>query len=143
MAKQVIKLSIQSILDDLNEGISWYRSEAAAGETSIEEKYKITKEDIDDIREHPALKGQEPASFTVIELIDDRRLPGTDKTPVKNVDKKPAQVDNKLVNLLDEQPEVINKKVEPTGNIPHAADFDLNFSATIDEKPTFDFLNEL
>ena len=138
MAKTVIKLSIQSILNDLNDGIVWYASEAAFREPSIETKYGISKDDVTDIREHPALKGQEPASFTVIELIDDR-------DPNANT-AGPAKPDNNLVNLIDDRPVVQEEeKAAPViGAQKLGADFNLNFDKPAANGQAFpNFLNEL
>ena len=139
MAKTVIKLSIQSILNDLNEGIVWYASEAAFREPSIETKYGISKDDVTDIREHPALKGQEPASITVIELIDDRD---------SNVNTaEPSKPGNNLVNLIDDRAVVQEEEKAtpaPVGAQKLGADFNLNFDKPAANGQAFpNFLNEL
>lgn len=139
MAKKEIKLSIQAILDDLNDGIVWYASEEENSETSIQTKYAITKEDIDDIRLHPALEGQEPSTVVVITLIDDRR--------VKNaaLEGKSAKGTDSLVSLIDDrtnkagqekQPGYVepvqgfNAPVKASGN-KQEADFDMNFDRPV------------
>lgn len=68
MTKQVELLTSQ-IVEDLNNGLSWLKSEDL-GFGSIQEKYGAKELQVQMIRKHPRLKDLEP-SITVFKVIDD------------------------------------------------------------------------
>ena len=67
-AKKVdLKLSI--LLEDLNNGHTWFKKEDV-GYGSIQEKYNATDYQIEHIKKHPQLKDVEP-NIVIFNIIDD------------------------------------------------------------------------
>lgn len=71
MAITKVDLTVSQILKDLEEGMTWLKSEDL-GYGSIEEKYGAKERQILMIRKHPALKDAEP-TITIFNIIDDTK----------------------------------------------------------------------
>lgn len=74
-AKKVdLKLSI--LLEDLNNGHTWFKKEDV-GYGSIQEKYNATDYQIEHIKKHPQLKDVEP-NIVIFNIIDDVNVKDTE-----------------------------------------------------------------
>lgn len=69
MAIKKVELSVSQLIEDLNNGLTWYKKEDV-GCGSIQEKYDAKDQQIDIIRKHPKLQNVEP-NFTVFTIVDD------------------------------------------------------------------------
>lgn len=96
MATQKIDLKLSALLEDLDNGLTWFKKEDV-GYGSIQEKYDATDFHINIIMKHPKLKNVQP-NIKIFNIIDD--VSGSDF----DIDKK--------------QPIVI--KAEPANILPQA-----------------------
>ena len=64
-----VNLKLTTLLDLLNEGHTWFKSEDV-GYGSIQEKYNATELQINKIKSHPKLKNVEP-NIVVFNIEDD------------------------------------------------------------------------
>lgn len=69
MAISKVDLSLKSILEDLDNGLTWLKKDDA-GYGSIQEKYNAKDQQIAVIRKHPMLKDAE-TSLVIFNIIDD------------------------------------------------------------------------
>jgi hypothetical protein len=113
MAKKVVKLFISELKADLENGLPWYKSENE-GDGSIEEKYEAERADIEAIRQHPKLKGLEPAVFTEFQLIDDTEaVPTKESAPaIVIIDDEPAVVPTALAAVVTDDDMFLGDEAE-------------------------------
>jgi len=71
MAVNKVDLYVSQILEDLDNGLTWLKSDDI-GYGSIQEKYNAKEQQITMIRKHPALKDAE-TNITVFNIIDDTK----------------------------------------------------------------------
>ena len=71
MAVNKVDLYVSQILEDLDNGLTWLKSDDI-GYGSIQEKYNAKDQQIAMIRKHPALKDAE-TNITVFNIIDDTK----------------------------------------------------------------------
>jgi hypothetical protein len=71
MAVNKVDLYVSQILEDLNNGLTWLKSDDI-GYGSIQEKYNAKEQQISMIRKHPTLKDAE-TNITVFNIIDDTK----------------------------------------------------------------------
>jgi hypothetical protein len=69
MATEKVDIKLSSLLEDLNNGLTWFKKEDV-GYGSIQEKYEATDFHINIIKKHPKLKGIEP-NIKIFNIIDD------------------------------------------------------------------------
>ena len=82
MAVNKVDLYVSQILEDLDNGLTWLKSDDI-GYGSIQEKYNAKEQQIVMIRKHPALKDAE-TNITVFNIIDDTKDERTTSVPVDN-----------------------------------------------------------
>jgi hypothetical protein len=78
MATQKIDLKLSILLEDLGNGLTWYKKEDV-GYGSIQEKYDATEFHIKIIQKHPLLKDVQP-NIKIFNIIDD--VSSLDTTPI-------------------------------------------------------------
>ena len=71
MAINKVDLTVSQLINDLNEGMTWYKKDDL-GYGSIEIKYGANEKQIAAIRKHPALKDAE-TTITIFNIIDDTK----------------------------------------------------------------------
>jgi hypothetical protein len=71
MAINKVDLTVSQLINDLNEGLTWFKKDDL-GYGSIETKYGANEKQIAAIRKHPALKDAE-TSITIFNIIDDTK----------------------------------------------------------------------
>lgn len=98
MATQKIDLKLSALLEDLDNGLTWFKKEDV-GYGSIQEKYDATDFHIKMIQKHPKLKDVQP-NIKIFNIIDDVEA----TTPV--VKQQPIVIKNKPV-----------EEVLPQGNL--------------------------
>lgn len=76
MATQKIDLKLSALLEDLNNGLTWFKKEDV-GYGSIQEKYDATDFHINIIMKHPKLKNVQP-NIKIFNIIDDVNSNGSD-----------------------------------------------------------------
>lgn len=81
MAINKVDLTVSQLINDLNEGLTWFKKDDL-GYGSIETKYNANEKQITAIRKHPKLKDAE-TSITIFNIIDDTRENNT--TAEKNM----------------------------------------------------------
>lgn len=69
MATQKIDLKLSTLLEDLENGLTWFKKEDV-GYGSIQEKYDATDFHIKMIQKHPKLKDVQP-NIKIFNIIDD------------------------------------------------------------------------
>lgn len=69
MATEKIDIKLSSLLEDLDNGLTWFKKEDV-GYGSIQEKYSATDFHINLIMKHPKLKGVQP-NIKIFNIIDD------------------------------------------------------------------------
>lgn len=69
MATQKIDLKLSALLEDLDNGLTWFKKEDV-GYGSIQEKYDATDFHIKMIQKHPKLKDVQP-NIKIFNIIDD------------------------------------------------------------------------
>lgn len=78
MAINKVDLTVSQLINDLNEGFTWFKKDDL-GYGSIEVKYGANPQQIAAIRKHPALKDAE-TSITIFNIIDDTKNDNTSST---------------------------------------------------------------
>lgn len=111
-----VQLYVSNLLEDLRNGLTWYKSEDA-GYGSIQEKYDATDKEVAAIKGHPALKGAEP-TLRVFVVIDDTK----DKKERKREDIPAAEPEQ----LFAVQPVVAEAQ-------PATEDFEVTPEASVSE----------
>jgi hypothetical protein len=115
MAVNNVNLYVSQILEDLDNGLSWFKRDDL-GYGSIQEKYNAKDQQIAMIRKHPALKNAE-TTVTVFTVIDDTKkeevVASVDNTPVK--DTTPVTV-SILVSSVPHSPIPQGPKPQPPNN---------------------------
>jgi hypothetical protein len=120
MAVNNVNLYVSQILEDLDNGLSWLKSNDL-GYGSVQEKYNAKDQQIAMIRKHPNLKDAEP-SLTIFTVIDD--------TKVESHSDQVVEIINKEVELKPITP--TTAYIAPTGNpIAVAATEELNAFANL------------
>lgn len=71
MAINKVDLTVSQIINDLNEGLTWFKKDGI-GYGSIEAKYNATPNQIAAIKKHPALKDAD-TNITIFNIIDDTK----------------------------------------------------------------------
>lgn len=71
MSVNKVDLTVSQLINDLNEGLTWYKRDDL-GYGSIEIKYGANEKQISAIKKHPALKDAE-TSITIFNIIDDTK----------------------------------------------------------------------
>ena len=69
MNTKKVDLKLSILLEDLNNGYTWFKKEDV-GYGSIQEKYNAADYQIEHIRKHPQLKNVEP-NIVIFNIIDD------------------------------------------------------------------------
>lgn len=92
MATQKIDLKLSTLLEDLENGLTWFKKEDV-GYGSIQEKYDATDFHIKMIQKHPKLKDVQP-NIKIFNIIDDvdATTPVVDKQPIVIKDKPVEEV---------------------------------------------------
>ena len=80
MATQKIDLKLSVLLEDLDNGLTWFKKEDV-GYGSIQEKYDATDFHIKLIQKHPKLKDVQP-NIKIFNIIDDTSTPVVDQQPI-------------------------------------------------------------
>lgn len=120
MAVNNVNLYVSQILEDLDNGLSWFKRDDL-GYGSIQEKYNAKDQQIAMIRKHPKLKDAEP-SLTIFTVIDD--------TKVESHSDQVVEIMNKEVELKPITP--TTAFIAPTSNpIAVAATEELNAFANL------------
>lgn len=89
MAVNKVDLTITQLLNDLNEGLTWFKKDDL-GYGSIESKYGATEKQITLIRKHPKLVNAE-TSITIFNIIDD-----TNETSDKTKESLPTRTSDAI-----------------------------------------------
>ena len=77
MAIQKVDLTVSQLVNDLNEGYTWFKKDDL-GYGSIESKYGANSAQIMAIKKHPALKDAE-TNIIIFDIIDDTKNDDTSK----------------------------------------------------------------
>lgn len=78
MSTKKVDLKLSILLEDLNNGYTWFKKEDV-GYGSIQEKYNATDYQIEHIKKHPQLKNVEP-NIVIFNIIDDVNVKEVKKT---------------------------------------------------------------
>lgn len=109
-----VDLKLSQIIEDLNEGLTWYKTEDV-GYGSIQEKYQASTKQIDILRKHPKLVNLKP-NIIIFNVIDD--LPDTkEAVPPPPGDAVPKKVS------VNAEPAVASNPVKHTDTQTTASSF--------------------
>jgi len=78
MSTKKVDLKLSILLEDLNNGHTWFKKENV-GYGSIQEKYNAADYQIEHIKKHPQLKDVQP-NIVIFNIIDDVNVKETKKT---------------------------------------------------------------
>ena len=112
MAIKKVTLYTSQLLKDLNEGLSWFKSEDY-GYGSIQEKYGANDKQILDIKSHKLLEKAEP-NITIFTIVDDKNetIKSSDKVLTSPSTNNVESLDkNNIVktNIVSENMEAFNQ----------------------------------
>lgn len=98
MAITKVDLSLKGLLEDLDNGMTWYKRDDQ-GYGSIQEKYGCKDSDIVKLRLHPKLKDAETnlTIFNLIDDTDDNRSSSADST----TDTRPTSTSTQVQQIPD------------------------------------------
>lgn len=97
MAINKVDLTVSQLINDLNEGLTWFKKDDL-GYGSIETKYGANEKQIAAIRKHPALKDAE-TSITIFNIIDDTKNETTNKTQEPTANRTNTTVEQPVVQV--------------------------------------------
>ena len=100
MAINKVDLTVSQLINDLNEGFTWFKKDDL-GYGSIENKYGANPQQIAAIRKHPALKDAE-TSITIFNIIDDTKNENTTSTKESLPSRTNNQVEQPVLSLVSE-----------------------------------------
>lgn len=108
MAINKVDLTVSQLINDLNEGLTWFKKDDL-GYGSIETKYGANEKQIAAIRKHPALKDAE-TSITIFNIIDDTKNETTNSTKESSTRRTDITLEQPSLGMVAQQTEVASSE---------------------------------
>ena len=115
MAVNKVDLTVSQIINDLNEGLTWFKKDGI-GYGSIEAKYNATPNQIAAIKKHPALKDAD-TNITIFNIIDDTKNDDTTPTKESTSTRTTTVVEQPVVSVDDNDTTVADSAATMFANL--------------------------
>ena len=115
MAINKVDLTVSQLLNDLNEGLTWFKKDDLSY-GSIEAKYGANPAQIMAIRKHPALKDAD-TTFTIFNIIDDTKDKSTNTTQESTTNGTIDIPQQPLVGVVPQSTEVDTQAADIFANL--------------------------